>query len=480
MVGKMSKEEKKILFVASEANPYAGTGGLGDVIGSLPKSIAAADPQADVRVVIPLYGTIKEEYRKQMTKVDEFYVGLSWRNQYCGVYMLKNQGVTFYFLDNEYYFKRNVLYGNYDDGERYAYFCKAAMEMTARQNFIPDILHANDWQAALSVIYLKYKYHFPGTKAIYTIHNIEYQGMYGLEILGDVFDLGPEAQADVTYNGCINLTKGAMVCADKITTVSQRYSEEIRMEYFASGLHYAVRDCSYKLCGIVNGIDYQEYDPKKNKDIPANYSKTNMKNKQLCKLEVQRLFGLPESPHTPLVAMISRLASHKGFDLVRYVMEDLLQRDLQFVLLGTGEAELEQFFDNMSKKYPQKCRVMLAYNKAIAKTIYAGADIFLMPSKSEPCGLAQMMACRYGTVPVVREVGGLYDTIHAFNPETGTGNGVTFKSYDAYDMLNAVDRALGLYENQRNWKKITYNAMDSDFSWQRSAQSYLELYNSIL
>ena len=279
----MSKEEKKILFVASEANPYAGTGGLGDVIGSLPKSIAAADPQADVRVVIPLYGTIKEEYRKQMTKVDEFYVGLSWRNQYCGVYMLKNQGVTFYFLDNEYYFKRNVLYGNYDDGERYAYFCKAALEMTARQNFIPDILHANDWQAALSVIYLRHKYHFPGTKAIYTIHNIEYQGMYGLEILGDVFDLGPEAQADVTYNGCINLTKGAMVCADKVTTVSQRYSEEIRMEYFASGLHYAVRDCSYKLCGIVNGIDYQEYDPKKNKDIPANYSKTNMKNKQLCK-----------------------------------------------------------------------------------------------------------------------------------------------------------------------------------------------------
>ena len=470
---------KKILFAASEVNPFAGTGGLGDVAGSLPRAIAQTQPEIDVRVVTPLYGTIKEEYRRVMRKIDEFYVQLAWRQQYCGVFELKDKGVTYYFLDNEYYYKRSSLYGSFDDGERYAFFCKALLDMARRLRFFPDILHANDWQTALSVIYLRHGYDFPGTRTVYTIHNIEYQGIYDQAILGDVFSLPEEARSDVVYNGCINLTKGAMQCADRITTVSPNYAREIESDYYACGLQHAVRANRHKLCGIVNGIDYAEFDPKKNKDIAANFSKTNRKNKQFCKQDVQRLFGLPESPQTPLVAMISRLAAHKGFDMVRMVMERMMNLDLQFVLLGTGESELENFFDGVQRRYPHKCKVMLAYNKAVAKRIYAGADIFLMPSKSEPCGLAQMMACRYGTVPVVHEVGGLYDTIKAYDPTTGKGNGVTFKSCDPDDLFDAVMRALALYGDEKNWRKITTNAMSSDFSWQSSARAYLDLYSSI-
>ena len=470
---------KKILFVASEANPFAGTGGLGDVIGSLPAAIAKIDPDADVRVIMPLYSTIKSEYRQKMKQIKTFEVALAWRKLYCGLFAYKTGRVTYYFVDNEYYFKRDKLYGNYDDGERYAFFCKAVLDCARAVDFIPDILHANDWQSALCVIYLKHVCRFPGCKTVYTIHNIEYQGIYDQAILGDVFSLPEEARADVTYGGCINLTKGAMVCAHRVTTVSPRYAEEICDDYFACGLSYAVNDCRHKLSGIINGIDYKLYDPIHGKDVPAHFSKTNPVNKQLCKLELQRLFGLPESPSTPLVAMVSRLAAHKGFDLVRQVMEQMLSRDLQFVLLGTGESELENFFEAMQRKYPHKCRVMLAYNKTVAMQIYAGADIFLMPSKSEPCGLAQMMACRFGTIPVVHAVGGLADTIVPYDPTTGKGNGVNFRSYNAYDMLDAIDRALGLYGDAKHHKKLIYNAMSTDFSWENSARAYLELYQSI-
>ena len=470
---------KKILYVASEANPFAGTGGLGDVIGSLPAAIAAADPDADVRVCIPLYGTIKQEYRVKMKKVDEFIVTLSWRQQYCGVFSLKKGKVTYYFIDNEYYFKRSALYGSFDDGERYAYFCKATMEAVKRLGFIPDVLHANDWQSALCVIYQAHKYRFPGTKTVYTIHNIEYQGIYDFAILGDVFDLGQDAAQDVAYNGCINLTKGAMICADRVTTVSEEYAREIGDEYFAHGLQHAVRACAYKLSGIVNGIDYKVFDPKHDKDVCANFSKTNPQNKALCKEDVEKLFGFSEPSSAPLLAMVSRLASHKGFDLVRHSLENILSRDLRFVLLGTGEGELESYFEGMARKYPGKFRVILGYNKELAKKVYAGADLFLMPSKSEPCGLAQMMACRYGTVPVVHAVGGLRDTIKPFDHTTGIGNGVTFQSYNADDMVNAIDRAIALLNDPKTRKKLVYNAMASDFSWERSAARYLDLYHAI-
>ena len=472
-------EVKKILFVASEANPFAGTGGLGDVIGSLPAAIAEADADADVRVCIPLYGTIKNEYRERMKKVDEFTVSLAWRSLYCGVFALKRGKVTYYFIDNEYYFKRSALYGSFDDGERYAYFCKAVMEWTKRAGFIPDILHANDWQAALCVVYQKHKYRFPNTRTVYTIHNIEYQGIYDFAILGDVFDLGPEAAEDLAYSGCINLTKGAMICADRVTTVSEEYAREIGDEYFAHGLHHAVRACAYKLSGIVNGIDCKVFDPKRDKDICANFSKSNPANKALCKADVEKVFGFSQPNAVPLVAMVSRLASHKGFDLVRHSFEDILRRDLRFVLLGTGEGELESYFEGMMRRYPDKFRVILAYNKELAKKVYAGADLFLMPSKSEPCGLAQMMACRYGTVPIVHAVGGLRDTIKPFDHTTGEGNGVTFQSYNAGDMVWAIDRALGLINDSKTRKKLVYNAMSSDFSWERSAFRYLDLYHAI-
>lgn len=468
---------KRILFAAAEANPFAATGGLGDVIGSLPIALAATG-EADVRVVMPLYGQISEEYRKQMKRECVFYLQLAWRSLYCGIWSLQKDGVTFYFIDNEYYFKRDRLYGCYDDGERFAFFSKAVMELIGRLGYIPDVLHAHDWQAALTIIYQRTQYHYPDMKCVYTIHNIEYQGMYGFAILGDVFGLDQRDQGIVDYNGCINLTKGAIVCADKVTTVSPRYAEEIRTDYFSAGLSPVINLYGYKVWGIVNGIDYKLYNPVYDKNIPAKFSRTNMAGKDICKAEVQRIFGLPESPDTPLVVMISRLAGHKGFDLVRTVLEDFLQDDVQFALLGTGESEYEEYFSWLAGRYPHKVGVSLTYNKGLSKFMYAGGDIFLMPSKSEPCGLAQMMASRYGTVPVVREVGGLFDTIKPYNPETGVGNGLTFVTYNSYDMLDALRRAVCLYRSA-HWTKLRRNAMSMDFSWNASARQYLLLYNEL-
>lgn len=470
---------KKILFVGAEATPFAATGGLGDVLGSLPAELKAANNELDVRVVMPLYSAIKVDYREKMTKLCEFSVNLAWRQQYCGIWSLEQNGVIYYFIDNEYYFKRATLYGNYDDGERFAFFSRAVIEMFSHIDYVPDILHANDWQSALSIVYLKTKYYYPQVKTIYTIHNIDYQGIYGFEILSDVFDLSPAEREIVEYNGCINLTKGAIALADKVTTVSERYSQEIQTEYFGTQLYHAIRMYSSKITGIVNGIDYKLYNPVYNKDIPAKFSRSNMAGKAVCKAEIQRLFGLPESPDVPVIAMISRLATHKGFDLVKYAINKLLCENVQFVLLGSGESELEEFFADIAVKYPTKAGIMLAYNKDMAKKIYAGADIFLMPSKSEPCGLAQMMASRFGTVPVVREVGGLFDTIKPYNPQTGEGNGVTFVTYNADDMLDAILRTVSLYEDKKNWNKLVRNAMSADFSWNSSALKYIELYNNI-
>lgn len=470
---------KKILFVGAESTPFAATGGLGDVLGSLPAELKAADPTLDVRVVMPLYSAIKVDYREKMTKVCEFNVNLAWRKQYCGIWSLEQNGVIYYFLDNEYYFKRSTLYGNYDDGERFAFFSRAVIEMFAHIDYVPDILHANDWQSALSVVYLRTKYYYPQVRTVYTIHNIDYQGIYGLEILYDVFDLSPQEKDIVEYNGCINLTKGAIAMADRVTTVSERYSQEIQTEYFGTSLYHAIRMYSSKITGIVNGIDYKLYNPVYNKDIPAKFSRSNMAGKAVCKAEIQRLFGLPQNPDVPVIAMISRLAAHKGFDLVKYAIDKLLQENVQFVLLGSGESELEEFFAEIAVKYPTKAGIMLAYNKDMAKKIYAGADIFLMPSKSEPCGLAQMMASRFGTIPVVREVGGLFDTIKPYNPQTGEGNGVTFVTYNADDMLDAVLRTVSLYEDKKNWNKLVRNAMSADFSWNSSALKYIEMYNNI-
>ena len=472
----------KLLFVGAEALPFASTGGLADVLGSLPAALKRDQgDDLDIRVVLPLYQTISEKYRDKMEKVTEFYVQLSWRNQYCGLYSYELNDVTYYFIDNQYYFSRGNLYGNFDDGERFAFFCMAVMEMMPKIGFFPDVLHAHDWQSALSIIYLRTKYNwmkeYRGIKTVYTIHNIDYQGIYDLSILGDVFGLSDYEHSIVEYNGMINLTKGAIVCCDRLSTVSSRYAEEIQMDYFASGLQHILRMYSGKVMGIVNGIDVDYYNAEKDSVIKANFTaETAAEGKAANKAELQKVFGLPESPDTPVIAMVSRLASHKGFDLVKYAIERLLVRDVQFVLLGTGESDLEVFFEQLQRRYPEKVSILFAYNKDVSKQIYAGADIFLMPSKSEPCGLAQMIASRYGTVPIVREVGGLYDTIRPFNPTTGEGNGITFCNYDALDMLDAILRAVDLYDDAEAWKTLRTNAMNVDFSWSVSAKKYLDMY----
>ena len=464
-------KEMKILYVGAEALPFASTGGLGDVMGSLPAALASSDESLDVRAVMPLYSKIAPMYRDKMTKIAEFTVRLGWRQQYCGVWRLVKDNVIWYFVDNEYYFKRDGLYGYYDDGERYAYFCMAVLEMMSHIGFYPDVLHANDWHTALSVIYLRRKYRYDAIRAVYTIHNIEYQGVYGKEILGDVFGLGDEDFPIVDFNGCINLTKGAIVCCDKLTTVSQKYSEEIRTPYFAHGLHSIISDYGYKTCGIVNGIDYDYYNPKNDPVLPAPGYSANYRTfagKAQNKEALQKLFSLPANPDVPVISMISRLAPHKGLDIVKSALEDFIYHtDVQFIVLGTGEYEYENYFRYLADKYPQKVVACIQFDKVLAKQVYAGSDIFLMPSKSEPCGLSQMIASRYGAVPVVRETGGLYDT------------GVTFFSYDPGELLIALGRTLELYYDKVQWKKLVRNAMNSDFTWGASAAKYLELYKNL-
>lgn len=472
----------KILYVGGEALPYASTGGLGDVLGSLPAALKAYSPEDDVRLVMPLHGKISPEWREKMTKVTEFTVQLAWRCQYCGIWSLEKDGVTVYFIDNEYYFKRPRIYGEYDDGERYAFFSLAVMEMMEKIGYIPDILHANDWQAALTVLYAKVRFPDYGIKTVYTIHNIEYQGVFGKDILGEVFALPDSALSLVEFDGCVNLTKGAIVACDKLTTVSQRYSEELRTPYYASGLDGIIGENAYKSCGIVNGIDISYYDPMHDPDMIGPKFGPKYKlftNKAANKTALQEALGLPVDENIPMISMITRLVSHKGVDLVKHVIDQVLGQDVQFVLLGTGNAEFEDFFRWLESRYPNKVRALIRFDKKLSKQIYAASDLFLMPSKSEPCGLSQMIASRYGAIPIVRETGGLYDTIKPFNPETGEGNGVTFYSYNAHDMLDAIRRALALWQDENTRKKLVRNAITADFSWNASAAKYADLYKSM-
>ncbi|MBO5092438.1 MAG: glycogen synthase GlgA [Clostridia bacterium] len=474
----------KILFVGAEAVPFISTGGLGDVLGSLPQSIVACDPKADVRVVLPLYQKIKEKYADVLEYVGNTTVGLSWRNQYCGIYKYELGGVTYYFLDNEYYFKRGSIYGDFDDAERFAFFGKAVLDIMPTIDFYPDILHANDWQSATTIIYLKRKYYlnpyYCDIKTIYTIHNIDYQGIYSMSILGDVFGLDCFGDRSIVeYNGDINLTKGAIVCSDIVSTVSQRYADEIQTEFYSSGLHYILHQYSDKITGIVNGIDVNYYNPENDEVIAKKYSSNDISGKAECKRQLQEMCGLEQNPSVPVVSMISRLASHKGFDLVKYILPEMLDLGIQFVLLGTGEFELEEYFKSIQKAYPDKVKVFLEFNKDLSKKIYAGSDIFLMPSKSEPCGLSQMISSVYGAVPVVRETGGLYDTIKPYNIYNGEGNGFTFANYNAHEMKDAVARAVDLYNDKKKWSTLLKTVMDTDFSWNVSTKKYIDLYRSV-
>lgn len=471
--------KRRILFVASEARPFIATGGLADVIGSLPQALAK-DPKYDIRVVLPLYSDIKQEFRRKMSFLGNIYVPLAWRNQYCGVFTYVDNGVTFYFIDNEYYFKRPGCYGYYDDGERFAFFSRSVMEILPFIGFYPEILHCHDWQAALAAIYLKTIYckrpEYQFIRALFTIHNIEYQGKYSLDILEDLFGLSNEYVSLLEYNGCINLMKGAIECCEKFSTVSPTYANEIKSAQYAHGLQDIICKNEGKLTGILNGIDVDAYNPETDKALFENYTSNDFKGKKTCKTELQKMLGLPVKD-VPIIAMISRLVSHKGLELVKTVAEDILHEDIQFVLLGTGDTFYEDYFRDLGRHYEGKVSANIAFNGDLSRKIYSGADIFLMPSVSEPCGLSQMIASRYATVPVVRETGGLFDSI---KPYGAGGNGFTFASCNPYDMLYVIHEALEVYKNSDAWKALMERAATTDFSWLHSAEEYKKLYEATL
>ena len=476
------ERKRTVLFVASEANPFIATGGLADVIGSLPASLAKRG-NYDVRAILPLYGGMEEGFKSHLTYLGNFNVRLGWRNQYCGLFSYKKNGVTFYFIDNEYYFKRDTLYGHFDDGERFAFFSKAVLESMGQLDFYPDVMHCHDWQAALAVVYLKTVYacrpEYGNTKAVFTIHNIEYQGQFGKEVLGDLFGLSEKEMPLLEYDGRINLMKGAIECADYVTTVSRTYANEIKDPFFAHGLQYAINDNARKIVGILNGIDVDLYDPEKDTHLFKNFSADDTSGKKVCKAELQKMLSLPEREDVPMVAIISRLVSHKGLDLVKCVLEEFLSGDVQVVILGKGEADYEEYFNYVARTYGEKCRTIIAYNKDLSSKIYSGADIFLMPSKQEPCGLSQMIACRYGTIPVVRKTGGLNDSITPYNDGRVSGNGFAFADYNAHQMLFALKDAVAVYGDKKTWAKIMREAMTTDFSWNASAEKYEQLYDSL-
>lgn len=474
------KPKRKILFAASECTPFIATGGLAEVIGSLSKSLAQ-DEEYDVRVVLPLYSDIRGDYRQRFTYLGNINVPLGWRNQYCGIFSYEESGVTFYFLDNEYYFRRGGCYGYYDDGERFAFFSRAVMEILGFLQFYPDVLHCHDWQSALAAIYLKTIYchrrEYSLIRAVFTIHNIEYQGKYSLDVLEDLFGISDDYRYLLEFDGCANLMKAAIECSETFTTVSPTYAEEIKRAEYAHGLQGEVERNAFKLRGILNGIDVKSYDPATDPALFAPYSAENPAGKEICKAELQKMLGLPVRADVPVVAMISRLVAHKGLDLVRAAIEELLADDVQFVLLGTGDSEYESYFKDLANRYKGKVVSIIAFNGDLSRKIYSGADIFLMPSKSEPCGLSQMIASRYLTVPVVRETGGLYDSI---KPYGAGGNGFTFAAYNAGDMLYVLREAVSLYKNKPEWQKLMIKAGTTDFSWQRSAEEYKKLYTDTL
>ena len=441
------------------------SGGLGDVAGSLPKALRKR--LVGCRVVMPLYGGIKQELRDQMQFITHITVPVSWRRQYCGI------------IDNEYYFKRDGIYGHYDDAERFAFFSRAVLEIIPYIDFKPDVIHSNDWQTALVPVYYSTMYAnregYENIKNIFTIHNIQYQGVYGKEILGDVFGLGEQHERLLDFGGNLNLMKGAIECADALTTVSPTYAEEILDPWFSHGLDPILRERQYKLHGILNGIDTDVYDPEHDAAIAKPFSAKNPDGKKGDKADLQREFSLPVRDDVPIIGMVSRLVSHKGLDLVKAVLDELLSTtDVQLVVLGTGDWEYENFFREVEARYPGKVGLRIAFIPDLARKIYAGCDMFLMPSKSEPCGLSQMLALRYGTLPIVRETGGLKDSIT--DSGDGEGNGFTFKSYNAHDMLGAIRRALGAYGNRSYWDSLVERALKCDNSWGRSAREYMRLY----
>ena len=470
----------KILYCTSEALPYIATGGLGDVAGSLPQALRQR--LIGCRVVMPLYEDIPQHLRDEMKFVTSLSVPVAWRRQYCGVFEARHNGVIYYFIDNQYYFKRSGIYGHYDDAERFAFFSRAVLEMLPLIDFRPDILHCNDWQTALVPVYYHLFYgsreFYQNMKTLTTIHNIQYQGKYGQEILTDVLGIPKEAVSLVEYDGCVNLLKGAIECSNWVSTVSPTYAQEILDPWFSHKLDGILRERAFKLSGILNGIDTKNYDPETDADIYAPYSAQQPENKAVNKQKLQERLGLAQEPDIPLIGMVTRMVPAKGLDLVMEAMEQIMEQRVQFVILGSGDFEYESFFRSMQEKYPGRLVACQGFVPELSRKIYAGSDLFLMPSRSEPCGLSQMIALRYGSIPVVRETGGLKDSIQ--DSGDGSGNGFTFSHYHSGDMLHALRRALAGYENKEGWAVLVARALQCDNSWGRSANEYIRFYRQLL
>jgi len=475
----------KILFVASEAVPFVKTGGLADVVGALAPVLAAQGH--DVRVIMPQFSAISKEFVPMMNHVCDFEVQLGWRRQYCGIEQIKKDGVVWYFMDNKYYFGRSYIYGmGGDEFERFGFFCRGVLNMLPLIDFQPDIIHCHDWQSGMIPALLQIQYaHLPfysGIKTVFTIHNLQYQGIFGIREVQDVLGLGDSLWTDDKLEcfGCANFMKAALVYADLITTVSPSYAEEIQTAYYGERLDGLLRSRKHDLFGVLNGIDMAAYDPSSDPVIASNYNVKDLSGKNKCKEDLQKELGLNIDPDIPVIGMVGRLSNQKGLDLVDYVIADIMRQDVQLVVLGMGEGRYLNLFSWAEGEYKGRVAARFTMDHALAHKIYAGADIFLMPSQFEPCGLSQMIAMRYGTIPIVRETGGLRDTVLSYNEFNGNGNGFTFFNYNAHDMLHVIERAIGYYKNRRDiWELLQKRGMTGDYSWNHSAEEYIKLYNSL-
>lgn len=474
----------RVLFVASEASPFIKTGGLGDVAGALPKALAQKN--VDVRVVIPKYKELNWEVKDKLRFVKWFNVYVGYRESFCGVWECFYNGVTYYVLDNERYFKRDGIYGFYDDAERFAFFDRAVLDMLRQIDWQPDLIHCNDWQTGMLPVLLKFQYKkndwfYWKMKTVYSIHNIAFQGVFDPIILPELFGFTMELYDNtcLQFDAGVSFMKGGLYYSDIITTVSNTYAGEIQTPEYGHRLDGVLRDRSYALRGIVNGIDYDEFNPKTDKYIYKNYDLNSIKNKAINKTSLQRDLGLTVDENIPMIAMVTRLTSQKGIDLLVNIADRLLQQNIQLVVLGTGDKNYEDHFKWLDYAYGNKVSANIRFDNALSHKIYAASDMFLMPSSFEPCGLGQLIALRYGSIPIVRETGGLKDTVRAYNEYTGDGNGFSFRNYNADELYNIIQYALWIYRNKNHWNTLINHAMNSNNSWEKSAQKYLDLYREL-
>jgi starch synthase len=476
--------ELKVLLVSPEVAPFSKTGGLADVAGSLPKALAKKG--VDVRVVMPKFKNLPQKYQKLLKSLGSGYVDICYRTNGFEIHTYSEDGVTYYFIEHNIYFDRDGYYGYGDDGERFTFFCKAALEMLPIANFKPDIIHSNDWQSGVVSLLLKAKYaysdFYKDIKTVFTIHNMKYQGVFPKEIMNSLLGISWEhfTYDKIEFYDQVNYLKAAINYSDAVTTVSKTYADEIKHDFFAENLGGTIRTKSDNLYGIVNGIDYDVFNPATDHKIFANFDINDLKGKYTNKRMLQEFLGLPVSPNTPIIGLVTRLVENKGLDLIGAVITDLLQHDIQIVVLGSGEYRYEEMLKYYAHAYPTKVSVNIKYDDYLSHRIYAASDMFLMPSQFEPCGLSQIISMRYGTVPIVRETGGLKDTVIPYNKFTGEGTGFSFSNYNAHEMLSVIENAISKYHEREEWRNIIMNGMKIDFSWSNSANEYIDLYHKLL